>query len=223
MKVEIGGIVPFTCLDFPGKLAAVVFTQSCSLRCKYCHNKHLWDVKKGTVSIDEFKNFLKSRIDLLEGIVFSGGEPFMHEGIIELMQYTKSLGFEIGVHTSGIFVEKLKKSLEFVDWVGLDIKALQKDYETITGIPNSGEKAYESLDNLISSNVDYEIRTTVWPKFFTREKLLELINFIETKKVKKFVLQEYRPIEKNEIPISLSKLITEEELKNFKTNILIRK
>ena len=34
----IGGVQELTTLDFPGKLAAVVFTVGCNFRCGYCHN-----------------------------------------------------------------------------------------------------------------------------------------------------------------------------------------
>ena len=34
----IGGVQELTTLDFPGRLAAVVFTVGCNFRCGYCHN-----------------------------------------------------------------------------------------------------------------------------------------------------------------------------------------
>ncbi|MEE7560627.1 anaerobic ribonucleoside-triphosphate reductase activating protein, partial [Xanthomonas sp. Kuri4-2] len=37
----MGGWVPLSSLDFPGRLAAVAFLQGCPWRCGYCHNPHL--------------------------------------------------------------------------------------------------------------------------------------------------------------------------------------
>ena len=207
IEFQIGGIVPLTCIDFPGHIASVIFTQSCSLRCKYCHNSHLIPRKQGEYSVEYLINFLTERKNFLEGVVFSGGEPFMQKDIRTVMSIVKELGLKIGCHTSGVHVEELKQSIELIDWIGIDIKAMKNDYEQITGIPKSGEKAYESLNNIIDSGIDYEVRTTVYPYFFTQTKVLELAEHLSSINVHTYFLQEYRPILPGEQKIHINTII----------------
>ena len=41
MKVNLGGIVPLSTVDWPGRAAMVVFMQGCPLRCPHCQNRRL--------------------------------------------------------------------------------------------------------------------------------------------------------------------------------------
>ena len=70
----VGGLQPLTMIDFPGKIAAVVFFRGCNLRCTYCHNPTLLENEevRGDVSWDEVYTFLQERRGFLEGVVFSG-------------------------------------------------------------------------------------------------------------------------------------------------------
>ena len=103
MSVIIGGVEPFTTVDFPGRLAAVLFCLGCPLRCPYCHNPELQDFKgKPFISWEQFIEFLDSRKKLLDGIVFSGGEPLAQPDLYESMKTVKEMGFAVGLHTSGV-------------------------------------------------------------------------------------------------------------------------
>lgn len=227
LDFQIGGIVPITCIDFPGEVACVVFTQGCCLRCKYCHNPHLIPPKKvGEYSVDYLFKFLDERKNFIDGVVFSGGEPFMQKDIYTVMKYTKSIGLKVGCHTSGIYEKKLEECIKFIDWIGLDIKAMQPDYDKITQVKFSGENAYNSLQFILSSGITYEVRTTVYPYFFTPEKVILLAEHLAKLGVKNYFLQEYRPILKNERKINIYSIVdktTEEYLKTKFEKFGIRK
>jgi pyruvate formate lyase activating enzyme len=79
------------------------------------------------------------------------------------MQEAKSLGFKIGLHTAGPYAKRLRRLLPYLDWVSLEIKALPGDYPAITGVPGSGEKAWESLELLLDTGIPLQVRTTVLP------------------------------------------------------------
>ncbi len=168
--LNIAGLVPFSSVDWPGKLAAVAFLQGCPWRCPYCHNAQILDPRvRGSVAWTEVLDLLRSRRGLLDGIVFSGGEALMQAGSGALgaaMLQAKDMGFQVGLHAGGAYPSGLKALLEggLVDWVGLDIKALPEDYPLATGRPGGGRKATESLDALVSHReVDHEVRLTLWP------------------------------------------------------------
>ncbi|MDR0753515.1 MAG: anaerobic ribonucleoside-triphosphate reductase activating protein, partial [Holosporaceae bacterium] len=170
--MKIGGVLKFSTLDYPGKLSAVIFCQGCPLRCPYCHNAEFQDILlPGKEKLDEVFEFLKSRESLLDAVVISGGEPLLQHDLMDCILKFKTLGFLIGVHTSGINPKAFVEILPIVDWIGFDIKTLFKNYERVTQIPNSGELAQESFNNLVHSNVNYEIRTTYDARFISADDL----------------------------------------------------
>lgn len=162
--LRVGGLTPLTTVDYPGELAAVVFCQGCPFRCPYCHNGHLVSVPGADlISWGRVLDFLQARRGLLDAVVFSGGEPTLQAGLGAAMAHVRALGFRVGLHTAGPYPERLRRILHLLDWVGLDIKALPEDYPQVTGVPGSGQRAWESLDLLLSAHVDLEVRTTPMP------------------------------------------------------------
>jgi len=102
--LKIGGVIPFTTIDYPGHLAAVLFCQGCPWRCGYCHNQELLDeTAPAKFSWDEVLAFLERRRELLDAVVFSGGEPTMQPGLLQAIGTVKSMGFLAGLHTGGAF------------------------------------------------------------------------------------------------------------------------
>ncbi len=162
--LKVGGLVPFTTIDYPDHLAAVVFCQGCPWRCRYCHNRELLDATApGAIPWDEVLAFLGRRRGVLDAVVFSGGEPTMQPGLIHAVRKVGSLGFRIGLHTGGAFPEAIEELLPHLDWVGMDIKTTFPDYERITGVPGCGEAAERSAALVRASGVNHRFRTTVDP------------------------------------------------------------
>ena len=162
--LRVGGFIPLTTVDYPGELAAVVFCQGCPWRCRYCHNGHLLPGRASEpVPWDEILAFLERRRGLLDGVVFSGGEPTLQSALGPAMAQVRGLGFKVALHTAGIYPARLRPLLPLLDWVGLDIKALPADYPAITGVPDSGRRAWESLSILLAAGVPLQVRTTVLP------------------------------------------------------------
>ena len=191
--LSIGGITPLSSTDYPGHLAAVVFCQGCSWRCGYCHNPHLIPRQAvATFSWAGIREFLERRRGLLDAVVFSGGEPTLHRGLLDAVKETRELGYKIALHTGGPVPSRLHKLLPFLDWVGMDIKADFENYEGITGAPCSGIKALESAQILIKSGADCEFRTTVHPALHTEADILALAKTLQAMGVRHYVLQVFR-------------------------------
>ncbi|NBC12152.1 MAG: anaerobic ribonucleoside-triphosphate reductase activating protein [Gammaproteobacteria bacterium] len=163
-QLRIGGLTPLTSVDYPGELAAVVYCRGCPWRCPYCHNA---DLQKpdgpSEPTWPEVLSFLECRRGLLDAVVFSGGEPTAQRALPAAMAEVRAPGFKVGLHTGGPYPERLAQLLPLVDWVGLDIKALPEDYPRVTGVPGSGERAWQSLRLLLDARVDLEVRTTPMP------------------------------------------------------------
>ncbi len=173
--IRIGGITPLTSIDYPGELACVLYCQGCPWACSYCHNPELIPSEADTlVRWDEVLHFLRRRRGLIDAVVFSGGEPTLQRDLPEAIRQVRALGFKIGLHTAGCYPGRLAKLLPLVDWVGLDIKALEQDYPDITGVQGSGAKAWKALEAVQDSGCLYEVRTTWHPSLFDEERLQQL-------------------------------------------------
>jgi pyruvate formate lyase activating enzyme len=173
--LRVGGLTPLTTVDYPGELAAVIFCQGCPWRCRYCHNGHLLPARaEGLTPWADVRGFLETRRGLLDAVAFSGGEPTLQRGLETAIREVRSLGFKVGLHTSGAYPRRLSRLIALLDWVGLDIKALPEDYPDITGVPGSGERAWESLGLLLDAQVPLQVRTTPLPGHGNPAELLAL-------------------------------------------------
>jgi pyruvate formate lyase activating enzyme len=177
--LKIGGFTPFTTIDYPDHLAAVVFCQGCPWRCGYCHNRHLLDASApGTIPWDGVLSVLERRRGLLDAVVFSGGEPTMQPGLERAVRTVRDMGFLAGLHTSGAFPEALTEILPNLDWIGMDIKASFPDYERVTCIPGSGKAAERSAQCIRDSGVAHRFRTTLHPYLLEADRIESLRNLV---------------------------------------------
>jgi anaerobic ribonucleoside-triphosphate reductase activating protein len=191
--LRIGGFTGLSCTDYPGLLSAVVFCQGCPWRCSYCHNPHLQAPLAATpIAWRDIERFLERRRGLLDAVVFSGGEPTLQSGVADAMRGAKQMGFRVGLHTAGIYPRRLKALLPLTDWVAMDIKAPFEEYAVTTGAGASGNTAFESMQLILASGVEYEFRTTVHPSLLTPKSLTTLAHALAKSGVRNYVLQEFR-------------------------------
>ncbi|WP_374583393.1 anaerobic ribonucleoside-triphosphate reductase activating protein [Pseudoduganella sp.] len=191
--LKVGGYARFTSTDYPGELAAVVFVQGCPWRCGYCHNPHLQPrASEGLMPWQDVRTFLASRAGLLDAVVFSGGEPTLDPALEDAMREVKALGFKIGLHTAGIYPERLRSVLPLLDWVGLDIKTSFDAYDELTGVPGSAVAAQAAASLILASGVPYEFRTTVHPSLTTPAHLTALTRQIAGMGCTSYALQDFR-------------------------------
>ena len=190
---RVGGVVPFSTTDWPGRLAAVVFAQGCPWRCGYCHNPHLIPAQ-GTDERDwsGVLDWLRTRSGLLEAVVFSGGEPTAQPALADALRDVRALGFATGVHTAGIYPRRLPRLLPQLDWVGLDIKATSAAYPRVTNVAGSGLGAFVALALLQQSGVAHEVRTTVHFALTPPDVLESLARDLALAGVRDWVLQPFR-------------------------------
>ncbi|MBK1679452.1 anaerobic ribonucleoside-triphosphate reductase activating protein [Rhodocyclus tenuis] len=193
--LSVGGIQPFSSVDYPGRLAAVIFCQGCPWDCPYCHNPHLRlfarERSAGQPSWADALTLLQARRGLLDAVVFSGGEPLAQPELAAAMQEVRALGYAVGLHTAGINPLALGRVLPYCDWVGFDVKATAADYLAASG-RKAGSVVAASLAAMIASGVDHEVRTTVDPRLFDQAALLQLATELAAAGVRRWRLQTCR-------------------------------
>ena len=180
MKIE--ALQKLTLLDYPGKMAATVFTYGCNLRCPFCHNALLvTEESYGGIKADEVLSFLSKRKGMLEGVCVTGGEPLLQPDIEDFLRAIKDMGFMVKLDTNGTFPKKLKDVIRkgLVDYVAMDIKNCPDKYALTSGKTCMDLSAInESISFLLSGEVEAEFRTTVVKNFHTEEDLLKITDWI---------------------------------------------
>ena len=109
--MQICGLQKLAMVDYPGKLAATVFTGGCNLRCPFCHNALLVTQLAENPerhSVEEVLAFLKSRKGLLDGVVLSGGEPLLQPDAADFLSAVKAMGYAVKLDTNGCYPAALR-------------------------------------------------------------------------------------------------------------------
>lgn len=194
--LKVGGFTPLSTTDWPGQLAAVVFVQGCPWRCHYCHNVDL-QTREGGLPGGwlQVLGTLARRQGLLDGVVFSGGEPTLDPELPDAIQTVRSMGFKVGLHTAGVYPQRLEAILPDLDWIGFDVKADFAHYEDITAIPGSGLPAWRSLQAVLQAvkrGLALEIRTTWHPQLHRDDTLVALARALVNLGIQHWVLQPFR-------------------------------
>jgi pyruvate formate lyase activating enzyme len=189
-ELRIGGLQRFSSCDWPGELAATLFCQGCPWSCPFCYNQVLRPARgHDEIAWADVAAFLATRRGLLDGVVFSGGEPLAQAALPAAIAEVRALGFRVGLHTGGFAPDRFARVLPLVDWVGFDVKAPFAEYGRITGAPGSGGTARESLAQLLSSGVACELRTTVYRDVLDDTALMRMADELSAIGAKNWVLQ----------------------------------
>ena len=161
----IGGLIKMTLLDYPQHVACSVFLKGCNFRCPFCYNSSLIEVEDSSscLSEDDLFAFLKTRVNKLDGVAISGGEPLLQPGIVDFIKKIKNMGFKVKLDTNGTSPEILKHLIKekLIDYVAMDIKNCIEKYPLTTGCALDINNILQSIEILLSGEVDYEFRTTV--------------------------------------------------------------
>jgi pyruvate formate lyase activating enzyme len=198
--LRVGGLTPFTSIDFPGQLSAVVWVQGCPWRCGYCHNPHLQSrdaLAAGSRPWPDVVSWLGRRVGLIDAVVFSGGEPTIDAGLRGAMEEVRALGLAVGLHTGGIYPRRLAEVLPLVDWVGVDVKAPLSRPELldeVVGVPAVADHVARSLAEVLLSGVKFECRTTAHPAYLAEPDLLSLAAELSLLGVQNYAVQIARPV-----------------------------
>ena len=214
--LRVGGLIPFSTVDYPGRLAAVVFCQGCPWRCAYCHNPHLQPAEAPAAGQPwpAVLDWLASRRGLLDAVVFSGGEPLLQDGLGDAMREARGLGFAIGLHTSGMRPARFAEILPRADWVGFDVKAPFERYRHVTGA-NGGAAVRRSLAHLLARGTPCEIRCTADESLLSPEDARRMAAQLAGLGVRRLVLQTVRGADGAARPVGEAFIAAAEEIERI--------
>jgi len=194
IPMNLKGWVKSSFVDFPGRIAVVVFTAGCNFRCPYCHNSDLVLRPQDIPDIDpdEVLAFLAHRSGLIDGLVITGGEPTLQNDLIEFSRSIAELGIAVKLDTNGSRPGVIERLLAegLLDYIAMDIKATFARYSLATGVSSDVCKIQESIELIRSSGIDYEFRTTVVPDIILPGDIEIIAQGIAG--AKRYVLQQFR-------------------------------
>lgn len=189
-----GGFEKCTLIDYPGKIACMVYTVGCNFRCPYCHNPELVDeTASETVTEEEVLAFLDTRKGLLDGLVITGGEPTIHDDLLSFIEKVKAKGFLVKLDSNGTRPDVLKEAMKrnLVDYIAMDIKSPLAKYSTVVARPADIDRIRESIELLMTSPVEYEFRTTILKALLSGEDIVQIGREIQG--AKRYYLQAFVP------------------------------
>lgn len=199
--MDIRGLTKFSLIDFPGKLACILYAGGCNFRCPYCHNPHLvMDPESQPQLSDQFIfGFLENRKGKLEGVVLSGGEPSNHPGLVSFSEKIKALGYLIKVDTNGSNPDAIADAHAkgLVDALGIDYKTTASLYGVLSKckIDNIAGLVQKTISHAIGNNISVDTRTTVHKKLHTPEILMQMREELNSLGVSAWTLQQFHPAE----------------------------
>jgi len=190
----VGGLVPCSFVDYPGKLAAVVFTQGCNLCCGWCHNPDLVaGPTRGAIDQAQVLAHLRRRRGQLAGVVVTGGEPCLQRGLPDFLRRVRELGYAIKLDSNGTRPAELAALIEegLVDYCAMDLKDVPEDYGGSVGRTVDPSRIRAGMRVLIDSGIAYEFRTTAHAPRHDRARLLRMLD--ELRGARCWYLQRFRP------------------------------
>lgn len=189
--MKIGGLQKVTMIDYPGKVACILYTIGCNFRCPYCHNPSLVDETTEEIPYSDILSFLKERQGLLDGVVITGGEPTLHSDLIERIEEIKKLGYLVKLDTNGTRPAFLKKIIDkdIIDYIAMDVKAPVEMYPLTVGRAVCADTLRQSISLIINSGIEYEFRTTVVKSLLKPEDIEQIGK--EIRGARRYYLQKF--------------------------------
>ncbi len=184
VSFSCAGFQGTTLIDFPGRIASILFAPGCNLRCPYCHNGALFSVPDDELMpAGILAEELDKRRGFIDGIVITGGEPSLHPGLVGFARGVKErYGFEIKLDTNGLDPAFVRAMLPYVDYVAIDIKTVPERYYLLGAQAGSGsirERLGETKAMLAAAPVRVEYRTTMYPPVVDGvETLAAMLEFV---------------------------------------------
>jgi pyruvate formate lyase activating enzyme len=188
--MKFSGIQKTSLIDFPDRVATVLFTPGCNLRCPYCHNWRLVIDPTGPfLPEEEALKILEERKRFVDAVAITGGEPTLQADLPRFLQTLKERGYAVKLDTNGIIPEALKECLLHVDYVAVDVKTSPDMYMKLGA--ESVEGLLRTIDMLKHGTVDYEFRCTVVPGFINEETIHMIGEIVEGARL--FAFQQFVP------------------------------
>jgi len=193
--VKICGIQGISVIDFPGRIASVVFLGGCNFRCPFCHNPELVlrAESQPDISVDDALRTVELRRGLVDGVVVTGGEPLTNgEELLALLRRLRESGLAVKLDTNGYEIDTLREVLgtRLVDYVAMDVKTSLDKYGAAAGRALDARRIRDAIAAVSGSGVRHEFRTTCVPGLVELDDVRSIATLLGRNE--SYVLQQFR-------------------------------
>ncbi|MCW3983097.1 MAG: anaerobic ribonucleoside-triphosphate reductase activating protein [Candidatus Bathyarchaeota archaeon] len=210
--MKFSGLQKTSLLDYPDRVASVLFTPGCNLRCPYCHNyKIAVDPQPPFLQEGAALQILENRKKYVDAVVITGGEPCMHKELPKFLSKLKERGFTVKIDTNGCYPNVLEECLPTVDYVAMDVKTSPEKYKLLGATDTAS--VMRSIELLKTGKVPYEFRTTVCPEIVTEKDIAAIGEMV--KGTKTLALQQFIPNDTLDKRFKTIKPYSPEKLQEF--------
>lgn len=184
-NMQIGGFQKTSLIDYPEKVASVVWTIDCNFKCPFCYNVDLVLGTASKLDTNQIIKHLEESQGFIEGVVITGGEPLLQNGLKPFIKKVKYMGYLVKLDTNGFKPAILRGLIEddLLDYVAMDVKAAPDRYENVTGAKVDVNNIINSINIIKNSKIDHEFRTTVVPGLVDKDDIKSIAKLITGAKV----------------------------------------
>ena len=224
--MKFSGLQKVSLIDYPNKIASVLFTPGCNLRCGFCRNwRIVVEPKPPFLQEAVALGILERRKKYVDAVVVTGGEPCMHKELPRFLEKLKQRGFQVKLDTNGFYPDVLEQCLAHVDYVALDVKTSLEKYALLGAKDTAG--LLRTVDMLKMGKVAYEFRTTMVPELVTAgdvTRICELVKGAKTHAFQQFVPQDTLDKRFEGLKPYAPKVINEfaGTMRNYAENVILR-
>ena len=205
----IKSVIWASMLDYPGQICTTLFFSGCNFDCEYCYNKSLSKLDSINFERQVLPKLLE-RKEVVNHVILSGGECTISNDFQIIIDTLYDKGFIVGIHTNGSRPDIILKNINKISFIGMDIKNDFDNYNMTCKIDVDIEKIKKSIEIIVNSNIDYEFRTTIYPKEINKENCVNIAKSLKEVGVTDYFLQNY-----NEVEASDTKPLQEKELQDI--------
>jgi pyruvate formate lyase activating enzyme len=188
--MKFSGLQKTSLIDFPCRVASVLYTPGCNLRCPFCHNwRIVLDPQPPFLTEETALKILEDRKKYVDAIVVTGGEPTIHKETPKFLKKLHERDFMVKLDTNGLDSRALEECLPYVNYVALDVKTSLDKYKRLGA--KETDELLRTIETLKTGNVEYEFRTTVVPGLVEMEDVRKICEVVKGAKI--FAFQQFVP------------------------------
>lgn len=164
-------------------------TMQCNLRCRHCCVADMPNQQMKSMSLETAKTVLQRCLTLMDegkkGLSFLGGEPLCGDRFIELLEFASELGFQIGLSTNGLLVNRKFAEIAKKNNINVQLSLDGTDKESHEYVRGKGtwKKVLNAIELLNEYKVD--IQTNLVYHRGNIDKLEEYFDFAKKHHIKK--------------------------------------
>jgi pyruvate formate lyase activating enzyme len=182
-RIRVANLNTNAFFEDEGKILAAVYFQGCNMDCSWCQNPEL-KVDEGGIEktpLEVFEELTKDNF-LSDGVLISGGEPMLQDGIVELCRLFVAHGWRVVLNTNGTspgILAQLPAGMR----VTLDVKMPRQRY------PVQFATDMDLSLSILRSFDESEVRITYTPSLASDKDVMEMVRWIRSlnKKVQVFI------------------------------------